>query len=86
MANGNGGMFVEKSKFNITLKDFIMVIIFVTSMLTGYINMQSKVTAQDEQIQELKKIINDNNLSVMNYKLSDLQNKIDKVCAKLGVL
>lgn len=67
----------EKKGFNANWKDLIWLITLVVGMSSSYFSMQSKVSNLERQVTENSKMLNDNNLELIKYKLEQVQKSQD---------
>lgn len=73
----------NKKDFTFTVKDVIYIVALVLSVTGSYFAQASKVSMLEKQVTENTRILQDNNLELINYKLDALISNVDKLVAKL---
>lgn len=66
-----------KKGFSINWKDAIWAITLVVGMSSSYFSMKSKVDNQEAKLDKIEKMLNDNNLELIKYKLEQVQKSQD---------
>jgi uncharacterized coiled-coil protein SlyX len=65
------------------LKDVITIVIFVFGIAGTWFSLQSRINVLEVKVSEQDKILKDNNLELIVYKLDGLIVTVDKLVAKL---
>lgn len=69
----------DLKKETITIKDMIMILIFVAGVLAGWYSNKTDMTILEKQVNDNTLILKKNNLELINYKLDKILKIVDKL-------
>jgi hypothetical protein len=73
----------QNSGFMKYIRDIIYIALFLITSLTMFISFSNRFVIVEKTVQQHTEMLKTNDLNIINYRLNEIDKKVDKILEKL---